>query len=266
MTINIKTAELSTGVTIPYVEQGDRAGIPLVLLHGITDSWRSFEGLLPLLPRSIRAFALSQRGHGDADRPEGGYRPRDFAADVAAFMDAVGLESAVIVGHSMGSFVAQRFALDYPERVRGLALMGSGATIHRSQEAIEFRNVVSNLQDPIDPEFVRDFQVSTLTRPVPEGLLDMAVSESLKVPARVWRASLDGMFDDDHSSELRRIAAPTVVLWGDGDSLFTRYSQEALLGGIAGAELVVYPGGGHGFHWEDPVPVAEDLTTFASKC
>jgi non-heme chloroperoxidase len=266
MTLDIKTVRLSTGVTLPYVEQGDPAGVPLLLLHGITDSWRSFEGLLPLLPRSIRAFALSQRGHGDADRPEGGYRSRDFAADVAAFMDAVGLESAVIAGHSMGSFVAQRFAVDYPDRVRGLALMGSGATLHGSQEAIEFRNVVSNLQDPIDPEFVRDFQVSTLTRPVPEGLLDMAVSESLKVPARVWRASLDGMFDDDHSSELRQIAAPTVVLWGDGDSLFTRYSQEALLDGIAGAELVVYPGGGHGFHWEDPVPVAEDLTTFASKC
>ena len=54
-----------------------------------------------------------------------GYRPRDFAADVAAFLDSQGLESAVIAGHSMGSTVAFRFALDYPERTRGLVPMGT---------------------------------------------------------------------------------------------------------------------------------------------
>jgi non-heme chloroperoxidase len=266
MTSIIETLELSTGVTLPYVEQGDPAGVPLVLLHGITDSWRSFEGVLPHLPQSIRAFALSQRGHGDADRPESGYRPRDFAADVAAFTDAVGLESVVIAGHSMGSFVAQHFALDYPDRVRGLALMGSCATLRGNPGALEFRGVVSSLRDPIDPGFVREFQTGTLGRPVPETFVEMVVSESLKVPARVWRASLEGLFDDDRSNELSRIAAPTIVLWGDADSLFTRSDQDELLSGIAGAECVVYPGGGHGFHWEDPVVVAADLAAFARKC
>jgi alpha-beta hydrolase superfamily lysophospholipase len=57
------------------------AGVPVILLHGITDSWRSFEPVLPHLPASIRAFALSQRGHGDSERPAAGYHPRDFAAD-----------------------------------------------------------------------------------------------------------------------------------------------------------------------------------------
>ena len=81
----------------------------------------------------------------------------------------------------------------------------------------------------------------------------------------MWRASLEGLFVDDHSGGLRGISAPTVVLWGDADSLFTRSDQEELLGGIPGAECVVYPGGGHGFHWEDPVPVAADLAAFAGK-
>ena len=79
---------------LPYVEQGDPAGVPVVLLHGGTDSWRSFEPVLPYLPGSIHAFALTLRGHGDASRPAAGYRPRDFAADVAAFLDSQGLESA----------------------------------------------------------------------------------------------------------------------------------------------------------------------------
>lgn len=75
-------------------------GVPIMLLHGPTNSWRSFEILLAQLPASVRAFAISQRGHGDADRPERGYRPEAFAGDVVAFMDAVGLEAAVLAGHS----------------------------------------------------------------------------------------------------------------------------------------------------------------------
>ena len=104
--------------------------MPVILLHGVTDSWRSFELVLPHLPPSIHAFALSQRGHGDADRPLTGYSFHDFAADVAAFMDALQLKTAVIVGHSMGSGVDQRFALDYPDRLLGFVLVGSFATLH----------------------------------------------------------------------------------------------------------------------------------------
>ena len=68
--------------------------------------------VLPHLPGSIHAFALTQRGHGDADRPGSGYRTRDFAADVAAFMDALGLGQAIVVGPSMGGTNAKRFGLD----------------------------------------------------------------------------------------------------------------------------------------------------------
>ena len=103
---------LSTGVTLRYVEHGDQRGIPVVLLHGITDSWRSFEAVLPHLPPFIRAFALTQRGHGDTHRPASGYRTRDFAADIVAFLDAMNVRSAVIVGHSMGTTTALRFAID----------------------------------------------------------------------------------------------------------------------------------------------------------
>src|ERR671914_762671 len=124
----IKSVELPHRVKLPYVEQGDPSGVPMILLHGGTDSWRSFEPVLPHLPESIHAFALTQRGHGDADRPTTGYRQRDFAADVAAFLDALGLASAVIVGSSLGSTVAQRFALDHPGRVRGLVLAAAFST------------------------------------------------------------------------------------------------------------------------------------------
>src|SRR3712207_1329643 len=105
----VKTVALPAGVTLPYVEQGDPAGVPVLLLHGYTDSWRSWEPVLPSLPGSVRAVAPTQRGHGDAGRPASGYGPHDFAADLAAFVDALGLGPAVVAGTSMGSIVAQRF-------------------------------------------------------------------------------------------------------------------------------------------------------------
>ncbi len=84
--LRFATARLSTGVQVHYAEQGDSDGEALVFLHGYTDSWFSFSGLLPLLPARYRAFAFSQRGHGDSERPACCYTMDDFAADVAAFL------------------------------------------------------------------------------------------------------------------------------------------------------------------------------------
>src|SRR4051812_47128348 len=97
-----KSVTLRNGIELPYIEQGDPTGVPVILLHGYSDSCYSFYRLLPFLPPSIRAFALTQRGHGDADRPEAGYAPSDFAGDVAQFAEALGLGPVVVVGHSMG--------------------------------------------------------------------------------------------------------------------------------------------------------------------
>jgi non-heme chloroperoxidase len=265
MTLVIHAVTLPNQVTLPYVEQGDPAGVPVLLLHGITDSWRSFEGVLPHLPTSLHAFALSQRGHGDATRPATGYYPQDFAADLAAFMDTLKLGPAVVVGHSMGSYIAQRFALDYPDRTLGLVLMGSCTTVRGNPVAIGlWDSVVSTLTDPIDPGFVREFQQSTLAQPVPQTLLDTVVQESLKVPARVWKAALAALLDTDFSVELSKIKAPTLIVWGDQDTFFRRREQEALAAAIAGAQLMVYPGAGHGFHWEEPARFAADLVAFTA--
>ena len=107
---------------------------------------------------------------GDADRPATGYRTRDFAADIAAIADSLDLGPAVIVGHSMGSTHALRFAIDYPKLTRGLVLVGSFAS-YRSNPAIAalWESAVSGMTDPVSPAFVREFQESTLAQPVPKA-------------------------------------------------------------------------------------------------
>lgn len=263
MTSEIKSVTLPNQLKLPYVEQGDPSGIPMLLLHGATDSWLSFERVLPHLPQSIHAFALTQRGHGDADRPATGYRTRDFASDVAAFADNADIGAAVVVGHSMGSTHALRFAIDYPERTLGLVLLGSFAGYRKNRVVVDFwEECVSQLTDPIDPDFVREFQESTLAQSVPRPFLDKVVQESLKMPAHVWRAVFRGFFEDDFAEELGRVRAPTLLLWGDRDAFCGRADQEALLAAIKGSRLVVYHGAGHALHWEEPERFASDLAAF----
>jgi non-heme chloroperoxidase len=262
-TLTIKSVELPNGVKLQYVEQGDPSSIPVVLLHGVTDSWRSFEPVLPRLPGSIHAFALTQRGHGDADRPASGYRPRDFAADLAAFMDVLGLGQAVIAGHSMGSYAAQRFAMDHPERTLGLVLVGSFTNWRDNPAVAEFwEKALSTLEDPIDPEFMREFQESPLMEP---AFLETVVREALKVPARVWREAWKVLMDTDHSGKLGKIEAPTLIVWGDQDELIPRSEQDALAAAIASSRLEVYPGIGHGLHWDAPERFANDLEAFVEN-
>ena len=262
----VKSIELPNKLRLSYAEQGSASGVPAIFLHGYTDSWRSFELVLPHLPQSIHAFALSQRGHGDSARPAENYRPQDFSADVAAFVDTLKLKRAIIVGHSMGSYVAQKFAMDHPDRTIALVLIGSFTTVQGNAQVKElWDSVTSKLADPIDAGFVRDFQRSTLNKPVPQEFLDAVVQESLKAPARVWQAALKGLMESDISGELGKIKAPTLILWGDKDSFFLRHEQDALAKGIHGSQLVVYPGLGHSPNWEDPKRIASDLTTFIDK-
>lgn len=253
---------VSPRLSLPYLVQGNRAGIPVILLHGYSDSLHSYDQLLPHLPASVRAFALTQRGHGTAPRPTVGYAPADFAADLAAFLNQQEIEQAVIVGHSLGTAVAQRFALDYPERALGIVLMGAIRSWRDNPALVELAELAPTLEDPIDPAFVREFQESTIARAVPDEFLRVIIQESLQVPARVWRAAVAEFVANDFASELNNIAAPTLILWGEEDAYMPRVDQDALAATIPDARLITYPGIGHAPHWEDPERVAADLQAF----
>lgn len=262
LSVAARSVELPTGVALTYIEQGNPSGVPVLLLHGITDSMRSYEPVLSHLPESIHAFAISQRGHGDSDRPEAGYSPGHFAADLAAFMDSFGIERAVIAGHSMSSVVAQRFALDHPERTLGVVLMGAFATVADHPTWIGLSEAGAELEDPVDVGFVVEFQESTLAQPVPGVFFGIVVEESLKVPARVFRAAVEDFLESDHRSRLGEIQAPTLIAWGDQDTYCSPAEQDTLAAVIADSQLVVYPGAGHAFHWEQPERFAADLVKF----
>jgi len=264
--VEFATTRLATGVTLHYAERGDQEGEAVVFLHAYTDSWFSFSRVFALLSPSYHAFASDERGHGDSDKPECCYTVDDFSADVDAFMEAVGIEEATLVGDSSGGLIAQRVALDYPRRVSRLVLMGSPMTLVNNEGVIEKGKEMLALKDPISPEFVREFHESVIHYPVPQKFLSTALSETLKVPAHVWRDYYEGvLLTVDDSARLGEIDAPTLILWGEQDAILGREEQERHAAAIPDATLKVYPETGHAVAWERPDWVVRDLEVFMKE-
>ena len=255
---------LPNGTTLRYVEQGPSGAMPLVLLHGFPDSWLSYEIVLANLPSSIRAIAPSQRGFGNSDKPEGSYHPRALAADLADFMTLRRITRAILAGHSMGALVAQSFAVAFPERVAGLALIGTFKTLRDNAELKQLIDDVAAMADPIDLDLVRAFQASTLAQPVSDAFFRTVVAEGARLPLRIWRAVLEDIAAYDDFAALAQIAVPTMLFWGERDNFSTYEQQQELANEIPGAELRVYAGAGHSLHWEEPKRFAADLANFVA--
>jgi pimeloyl-ACP methyl ester carboxylesterase len=262
----VSSVALPRGVTLSYAAAGDPMAPVVVLLPGPTDSWRSYEPVLDRWPASVRVIAVSQRGHGDSDKPPTGYEVEDFAADVPLLLDALGIDRAVLAGHSGSCLVVRRVALDHPTRVAGLVLEASPTTLRGHAGLIQLvESVVSNLQDPIDPTFARSFVADTSSEQVAPELIDQLASELMKVPARVWKAMFAGLLAYDDLDEIENITAPTLLLWGDGDGLVDRDMQTTLVERIRYAELLVYHDVGHTPRWEDPTRFADDVAKFTKR-
>jgi pimeloyl-ACP methyl ester carboxylesterase len=258
----VKTINLPGRVRLEYAEQGNATGTPVIFLHGITDSWHSFESVLANLPSSIHAFAISQRGHGDSERPLQNYAPKDFAADIAEFIKQKNLEGAFIVGHSMGGVNGQQFAIDYPELTKGLVIIDSDPTFKNNPGMPEFYQEVLKLEGAIDRKFMDDFQRATLADPIDSTYYNLLVDEGIKVPSSVFKAALEGLMQVDFTEQLKQIDAPAVIFWGNKDAFCIYKGQEILVNNIKNSRLIIYGNTGHALHWEEPKRFSEDLVNF----
>jgi pimeloyl-ACP methyl ester carboxylesterase len=234
--------------------------VPVVLLHAWGESARCYDRLLPLMPATVDVVAMDLRGHGEADKPADGYTLVDLADDVEAFMDTVGLTSAVLVGSSSGGYVAQQVAVRSPDRVSGLVLVGSPRSLRGRPP---FADEVDRLTDPVDRAWVKaSLDWFPRFHDVPDWYLEDRVDDGVRTPAHVWRKALIGLYTAVPPTETGTITAPTLIIWGARDELLPRDDQERLAAAIPGSRLVVYPDTGHLVLWEQPERVAGDLTDF----
>ena len=254
---------IETGVSLDYVDLGAREGTPVLLIHGYLDSWRIWESTLPYLSTSFRLIAVTLRGFGDSDKPEHGYKMTDFARDIDAFMDAIEIPSAIVVGHSMGGFIAHQLATEYPDRVLKLILVGTSCT-GEGNDALggSAMEATLALEDPVPAAFIKQAQCEQIVFEVPDSRLEAILHESRKVPARVLKGAMLGMLTENHQHRLKEINVPTLICFGDGDIFFTLKEQQKLVTAIPAAALKIYTGVGHGVQWEVPEEFANDLNEF----
>jgi len=258
--------KVKTGITLNYVVQGNPNGPVIVLLHGAGDSWHSYDRVFPLIPPSYRVYAITLRGHGLSDHPAVGFLRTDFAADILDFLDQLHIHHATLVGHSLGSFVAQTVAEEDTDHIDRLVLIGSGPGFQPNHSATdEIKSAFSGLQDPIPYTFARDFQASTIYGSVPASFYETLVSEAQRVPASTWHGLGSDFFGNDSFDDLKKIHVPTLVLWGEKDNFFKKEDQDVLVKTLPHGVLKVYPETGHALHWEQPEKFASDLLGFIAK-
>lgn len=274
--------KLSTGITLSYVDQGPRDGMPVIFLHGYTDSSLEFvttAAALAARDKTLRLLALDQRGAGETDLPDTAIcrstpsrciTNAARVADVAAFLDALKLPKAVLVGHSMGSVVARGAALAAPSLVAKLVLIGTPAPLPAGQAGMAGLPGLDKTggEGPLDPAF---WQKSAAERGLawPQGvynlrLLDLdpdAVADlarywdiSTVAPAEFSRAiaaqtatvklkfwDIDRTPIELPAEPLDHLAVPTLVLWGTQDSIMTKAAQDKLIGTLKAA-AAAHPG------------------------
>lgn len=253
---------LSNGITLEYVEKGNSNATPIIFLHGYSDSWHSFEIVMKMLPPDMHLIALSLRGHGNSSKPNEGYHPRDFAHDLSLFINEKKLGPSIIVGHSLGGYIAQQFVISYRDLAKELVLIDSDAYFADNPGFTDFTDEILKFEKNADYSFARDFQLSTLARPIDSSQLALFIDESLKLPLHVWQGVAAGLVAEDFTKDLQAIDAPVLIFWGSRDMICFKSDLENFERNLKNEKVIVYEGTGHALHWEEPERFVADLVNF----
>ncbi|MDR2427251.1 MAG: alpha/beta hydrolase [Endomicrobium sp.] len=261
-------AKLNTGINIAYVTLGDKKNTPVVLIHGVTDTYLSFSQAAPILEKSgFYVIVPELRGHGKSDKPKKGfYTTQQHAADINALLDKLEIKKAHIAGHSLGSFVAQSLAAANPDKVSSLILIGSTASLEGNEtlawllEGDEKFPGINKLKSFSD-DFLVDWTASSNYDPV---FIKKTFENAKKLPLYAWVNAFNGIVVNREN--LSKIKVPTAIIWGTQDTFFTIKDQLNLIENL-GSDYIVFikkEGASHNTHWENRLgeEVAGDIANF----
>jgi pimeloyl-ACP methyl ester carboxylesterase len=254
-------ANIVGGLVFYTIHRGLADGPTLVLLHGAGGSRLSWppelRGLEQACLPGATVYTLDLPGHG---RSGGESREaiEDYAADVVAFFDAVGIEQAIVVGHSMGGAIALTMALDFPERVTELVLIATGARLR----------VVPAILEKIPADF--DAALDVITRwawspEAPTNLVDLGRESLREIGPDVLLDDLTACDRFDVMGRLEGVRAPTLVIVGSADRLAPVKYAHYLVEHISDARLVTFEDAGHMVILERPAEVADAICEFLGR-
>ena len=246
------------GIRLAYDRRGK--GTPLVLLHGYPLDHHLWDGVVPLLQDQFDIILPDLRGFGGSSTVDSFYTMEDIASDLAGLLDFLDIPKAVIVGHSMGGYVALAFARLYPERVTGLGLVSSQVLADtpakredRFKTAAEVADKgIATVVEAMTPKFTSDAHLQEFARNSMEQQQPAAYIGALKAMGeRV-----------DSTPFLSRMDYPVVIVHGDADNLIPIDRAREVKAALPNAYLVEISGAGHMPMMEAPEKTAEALRHF----
>jgi pimeloyl-ACP methyl ester carboxylesterase len=229
-------------VRVAYEVAGE--GPPVVLIHGLGGSGSWWARNVPGLSRHFQVYLIDVIGFGDS----GGQRfvLAQASAHLVAWMDALGMERATFVGHSMGGYIAADLAAEYPERVERLILVNSAALPFEWGYTRHLLNSIRGLRY-FSPTF-----------------LPIAVRDSFRAGPLTLLGGIRQILAADLTEKLARIEAPTLVLWGAGDPMIPIEIGERLSRTMRHGTFARVDGAAHNPMWEQPEAFNQAVVEFLS--
>jgi len=246
---------------------------PLVLISGLGYSLWQWHRMVPILADDFQVITFDNRGVGQSDKPEGPYTVQMLAADTVGLLGALGIEKAIVVGHSMGGFIAQAIALDFPRWVAKLVLCSTnfGGPHHVPVTAEAMKVLTDVTSDPLtrfknglvvstapgwvekNPELIKSWVEWRVANPIEPAAYQaqLAIGLSLLPEAAAFE------------SRLPQIKVPTLILFGEYDQVVPSANANLLAKQIAGSQICILPDAGHFFPIEVPEAASRAIIEFA---
>ncbi len=263
----------ANGIELYYEIYG--AGKPLVLIAGLGYSLWQWHKMIPYLAEHFQVIAFDNRGVGQSDKPAGPYTAQLLAADTVGLLDALNIERAIIMGHSMGGFIAQAMALDFPQRVEKLILCSTNfGGPHHVPVTPEAMKVLTDVNSDALTRFKNGLVVSTAPgwaeknpATIKEWVEWRVANPIEAAPYQAQLAIGLGLMSEAAAFEtqLPRLNVPTLILFGEHDKVVPPENAALLAKQIANSQVVIFPEAGHFFPIEIPEVAARAVAEFSDQ-
>jgi pimeloyl-ACP methyl ester carboxylesterase len=266
------------GRRVNVIELG--SGPPVVFIHGLSGSWQNWLEQLPVFAREHRAVALDLPGFGASEMPAKEISISGYARTVDAVYEALGIDSAAVVGNSMGGFIGAELAIAYPARVERLVLVSAaGLTIeHQRDERVlavlrtvdkrlaAYAGWLGSRSDELARRPRTRQLIFGLVAHRPDRLPGPLVAEQIRGSGKPgFVPALDALTDYPIRDRLGRIACPTLIVWGAEDKLVPASDADEFERLIPNARKVVWAQTGHVAMLERPAAFNRLLAAFLAE-
>ncbi len=258
-----------------FIEGG---GPVILLIHGMAGSSRTWKAAAHYLARDFTVVAADLLGHGQSAKPSGDYSLGAHASGLRDLMAALGIDSATVVGQSLGGGIAMQLAYQYPQLCERMVLVGSGGL---GREV----NFILRLLTLPGAEYVMPFLFPRRARDIGNTISKYMFDSGVRYPhlVEIWRAYSSLVDPDTRDAFLRTLRAvvdsggqaisatsrlylteaiPSLIMWGDRDDIIPVEHAYATHERIKGSRLEIFEGAGHFLHAEEPERFAEVLGDF----